>query len=117
MVKKNTSFFSITVFHHKEISRFLNQIFLFFRKYKLNLQYYKKKEKKSKNTILRSPHVNKTARDQIEIYSSEFFFKAQDEPNLIQFFLFILKKYSLFSLKFKYQKIKKQTIFLTFFNV
>lgn len=114
-MQKNKSFFSISVFHQKEILKFLNQIFLFFGKYKLKLNYYKKKEKRLKNTILRSPHVNKTARDQIELYTIEFFFELSEKKStLIEFFLFILKKYTLFSFKLKYQKIKKQKLFLTF---
>ena len=43
MVNKN-NFLSIRVFHEDEIKNFLNKILLIFRKYKLKMNYYKKKK-------------------------------------------------------------------------
>ena len=92
MVNKN-NFLSIRVFHEDEIKNFLNKILLIFRKYKLKMNYYKKKKKCLKNTILRSPHVNKTARDQIELYSIEYFFDiSKNNNNLLNFFFIYSKK-------------------------
>ena len=42
------------------------------KKIKLKINYLKKKINLKKNTVLRSPHVNKTARDQIELKILKF---------------------------------------------
>ena len=108
MLIKN-DFLKITTSHQNEFTNFSNQMLLALKKYKLTFNYIKKTEKKIKSTILRSPHVNKTARDQIELYSVTYYFNLHND--LFKFFLFIFKKYIKFGLKCDFIKIKNERIF------
>jgi hypothetical protein len=92
---------------------FIKNMYLLFKKYKIKLNYFNKKEVQKKFTILRSPHVHKSARDQIELYTIKHFFYF-DQTFLTKFFfkMLDLKKNAF---KFKYTLIKKQKL-LFFFN-
>jgi len=114
MIKEKT-FLILTTIHHKNFKAFLGKVVLSFKKYKLDLVYIKRKDdKKKKFTILRSPHVNKSARDQIELKSFKycFLFKKKIAFN---FFLSILAKFNQSSFKFEHKIIKNQTIL--YFNL
>ena len=103
----------LTTIHQENFKNFLEKVLLSFKKYKLDLVYVKKKEKK-KFTILRSPHVNKSARDQIELRSFKYYFSF-DKKSTFNFFLFLFSKYNQYSFKFKHKVIKNQN--LIYFNL
>lgn len=65
---------------------------------------------KKKNTILRSPHVHKKARDQIEIQHISYFFKIRNGFNWL-FFLISLKKYNNLSFSLDYKHALEQQIY------
>ena len=108
MLGKN-DFLKITTSHQNEFMNFSNQMLLALKKYKLTFNYIRKVERRIKSTLLRSPHVNKKARDQIELYSITYYFNLDN--NLFKFFLFIFKKHIKFGLKCDFIKIKNERIF------
>jgi ribosomal protein S10 len=68
----------LTTIHQKNFNNFLKKVLLSFKKYKLDLKYIiKHNERKKKFTILRSPHVNKNARDQIELKHFKYYFSLK----------------------------------------
>jgi len=75
-------FFHITVYAKEKTT--LQNFFIFFTKLNVfNLNFTKKIQKKNKHkfiTILKSPHVNKTAQEQFEykFFSSQFVFYPND---------------------------------------
>jgi len=103
---------NITTPHQKEFdTAFKNHILFFSKKYKIKINEYIRKSYKKKYTILRSPHVNKSARDQIEIISIEYIFLFE-ESILWNFFMLLFKKFKRLSIKYRYKKIKNQTLLL-----
>jgi ribosomal protein S10 len=114
VIKKNS--LAITNLHEVNFKHFLKNTFVLFRKYKINLQYKKKLLKKRKITILRSPHINKTARDQMELFSIKNIFSFK-ENNLITFYLFIFSKVTRFEFSYLYKKKKLQKSTLRFFSL
>jgi ribosomal protein S10 len=95
--------------HQQNFDNFLKKTLFSFKKYKLDLQYTKKKGNKKKFTLLRSPHVNKDARDQIELKYEKFYFILKNKV-LLKFFLFIFKKIHQYSFKLEHKIIKNQTL-------
>ena len=75
-------FINIRIFSktQESIERFLNFFIIFHNKKKLTLcsKTLKKIKKNKKFTLLKSPHVNKTAQEQFkfEIFSNEIFIKS-----------------------------------------
>ena len=104
----------ITTFHEKEFYKFYKNLELVLQKYRLHLSF-DKKIKTKKMTILRSPHVNKSARDQIELKSIKNYFILNDN-RLINFFLFIYFKIAKISFNLLYKKVKEQKIVLIIKN-
>jgi ribosomal protein S10 len=76
-MKGNDSKLKITSFHKKYLQNFIQKLkILCYNKYLRNFLIYKgSKTIKKKHTLLKSPHVNKKARDQIEIQHISHFFK------------------------------------------
>ena len=100
----------LTTIHHKNFNNFLGKVVLFFKKYKLDLVYVKKKnEKKKKLTILRSPHVNKTARDQIELKTFKYYFSFENKVSF-NFFLSIFTKFNQYPFKFEHKIVRNQIL-------
>tara|TARA_B110000902_G_scaffold267106_1_gene358266 strand:- start:451 stop:867 length:417 start_codon:yes stop_codon:yes gene_type:complete len=100
----------LTTIHQKNFNNFLEKILLSFKKYKLDLKYITKKNEKSKRfTILRSPHVNKSARDQIELKHFKYYFSLKKKV-VFNFFLSLFNKFNQYSFKFEYKLIKNQKI-------
>ena len=105
----------LTSFHKKPINEFLTHLKLFLKKNCILSQNKAiiclTKTKKKKETILRSPHVNKKARDQIEIKHVTNIFYIDNFFNWKNFFFYINKKNTLiFKLEYNYNY--SQNIFL-----
>ena len=114
MLIKNNSL--IITYNHKEsLNTFIKNMYLLVKKYKLNLIYFNKVISTKKFTILRSPHVHKAARDQIELFSIKHFFYFNNNF-VLKFFLMLFKKLKTFQFKYQYTSLKKQKVLLSFFN-
>lgn len=94
----------LTSFHESYIQDFVRKLKIVYGK--TFLVYTGSKIIRKKNTILKSPHVNKKARDQIETQHISYFFKTK---NL--FFLFYWKQYNNSGLKLSYKHFYNQTVF------
>ena len=103
----------LTAFHQKPISDFLMRLQLFCRKNRVSPGNYniitKKTAKTKKETILRSPHVNKKARDQIQVTHVTNILSIDGFFNWKHFF-FYLKKKGTSVLKFDYHYAYNQKL-------
>jgi hypothetical protein len=95
----------LTSFHESNILDFFNKLKIVCGK--SALKHTGTKIIKKKYTILKSPHVNKKARDQIEIKHISHFFKSK---NL--FFLLYWKQYNNLSLQLSYKHFYSQKVFI-----
>ena len=87
-------------FHQKPISEFLIRLQLFCRKNRITPENHDiitvKTAKIKKETILRSPHVNKKARDQIQIKHVTNTLTVDGFFNWKHFFFYLKKKVQVF---------------------
>ena len=83
----------ITSFHKKPVNDFLKHLKLFLKKNRVSVENKDiitlNKTKIKKETILRSPHVNKKARDQIEIKHITNIFYIDNFFNWKHFFFYL----------------------------
>jgi hypothetical protein len=113
MIKNN--YLIIKNIHKDGLQRFYQKISFLFKKHCINFFYFNKKKINKRLTILRSPHVNKSARDQIEINTNKHFF-IFNSMSLTNLFLYFLKKNAKDLFNFQYFFKNKQKIFF-FFNI
>ena len=111
MIKNNC--LTITNIHKNGLDIFYKKFTLLLKKNCINFYYFNKKKCNKKLTILRSPHVNKSARDQIEVNNLKHFF-IFNSLNLTEFFLHFLKKNKTHLFNYHYQFNLKQTLFFYF---
>jgi len=107
MQKQKNAYFKITSFHKKYLQDFTKKLKLLCGN---SLIKTGSKNIKKKNTILKSPHVNKKARDQIEIQHISHFFKIKSKFNFL-FFLLNFKLYNNTSVQITYKHFYVQKIF------
>ena len=105
----------VTSFHKKPINDFLKHLKLFLKKNRISIENKDlitlKKKNKKKETILRSPHVNKKARDQIEIQHVTNIFYIDNFFNWKHFFFYLNSKNSIIvKLDFRYN-YKQQILY------
>jgi ribosomal protein S10 len=74
------------------ILKFINILKTIAKKRKILLVCKKLKEKQKKYTILKSPHVNKKARDQIKTKTIEHIIQFKNYKNFSFFYYFFSKK-------------------------
>jgi ribosomal protein S10 len=108
MIKNN--YLNITTFQKDTIKTLSKIIFFLFKKYKTQLFYNYMQIKKKKLTILRSPHVHKKARDQLEIKKIKHNFISKNYKLTDFFFYFFKSQRNKNSLKYQYKIIKNQKI-------
>lgn len=111
MIKNNLLVFS--TLHKDGFAPFLKNIRLTFKKFAATFYYFNKKKCNKKMTILRSPHVNKSARDQISISCIKHFFIFRNS-DLKDYFMFFFKKHKTSAYNFSLNLKIKQKVFLTF---
>jgi hypothetical protein len=111
MLKNN--YLNITTFHKDTIKTFSKIIFFLFKKYKTQLFYNHMQIKKKKSTILRSPHVHKKARDQLEIKKIKHNFISKNYKLTDFFFYFFKSQRNKNSVKYQYKIIKNQKILVS----
>lgn len=98
----------IITFHSREFEMITSQIKFILHKYSLPFSNYKKLKKKRKYTVLRSPHVNKTARDQIELQATVYVIDLNEE--IIQLYLFLIQRYFRAPFQCEITRIKNERI-------
>lgn len=59
-------YIKISSYHYSFIKKFINNVEILLKSNNINYSLYNLKLKNDKYTILRSPHVNKSARDQFQ---------------------------------------------------
>jgi ribosomal protein S10 len=111
-MKRFVSSIKITSFDQKFSASFIKKLMLLGGQKPYRNLFIPKGSKviKKKNTILRSPHIFKKARDQIEIKHISHFFKVKSRYNWLFFFSF-LKKSNNSAIKLDYRHYHEQTIF------
>ncbi len=103
----------ISSFNSKITRHFLNRFSLMQLKNRLTVQLKGARSILKKNTILRSPHVNKKARDQIQVSHISRFFLPVNSFNWFAFLrLYTRLKNDEIEFDYKYQFSKK--FYLTF---
>jgi ribosomal protein S10 len=109
---KQCSAIKIVSFDDQLTKNFINKLKVIGvqKSYKNCLQYKGSLNKKKKNTILKSPHVFKKARDQIEIQHISDFFEIKTHFNWL-FFLCNFKQYNNNPFKFDYKYCYKQKVY------
>ena len=106
----------IASFNIHEIQNFLKKCKIIGDINKKNLIFKKLKIISKKNTILKSPHVNKKARDQIQIKSFFYFLKFNKTFN-IRFFILLLNKSNNFFLNIDLLNNYLQKNFLILYKI
>ena len=104
------SSFRITAYHDQSILNFFKTLSLFCKKSRIFLYCKNKKINCKKHTILRSPHVNKKARDQIQIKNIIYTFYTKGSERNWLYFLMLLKFKSTSVLHFDYQHVFFQNL-------
>lgn len=102
----------ITSFHKNYIQNFVQKLkILCYKKYLKNFLIYKgSKTLQKKSTLLKSPHVYKKARDQVEVQHISHFFKIKSHFNFL-FFILSFKKYNNTSISLDYKHSYSQNIY------
>jgi len=100
----------ITSFDHKISESFIQKIKTF-GAHKAYIGHVQRQRKKNKYTILRSPHIFKKARDQIEIQHCSAFLNSRSK--LFKIFLLIYKKYANHFTTISYKRHYEQDLFIT----
>ncbi len=110
MPQKFRSSFKILSYHSKPNHLFLKNFYNFCKKSRILSINPVLKHFQKKHTILRSPHVHKKARDQIEIRHHILTFHLKNNFNWLFFFCMFRKK-SQYEFKIDYKHHYLQTVF------
>ena len=109
---KKRAIFRVTAFYENPLSLFFETLASFCKKTRIFLRFKVRKESQKKYTILRSPHVNKKARDQVKVKKIVYTFFTKGGKQNWLYFLLTLKSRSSSVLHFDYKHIHNQNLVL-----
>ena len=107
---KKRAIFRVTAFYENPLSLFFETLASFCKKTRIFLRFKVRKESQKKYTILRSPHVNKKARDQIKVKKIMYTFFTKGGKQNWLYFLLTLKSRSSSILHFDYKHLHNQNL-------
>ena len=110
----NNNILKLTSFNKHSTQNFATQLEIFLKKTKIFLKKKGDYSINKKYTILRSPHVHKKARDQLQVKHITTSFYISKKFNWSLFFYF-LNKQKTTTIKLEYQQYKKQILYFFFY--